>query len=245
VAEVAFLVYDFARGGTAAQPQYAAIIASLRRDYAGQTVLDPTTLANDANATMAAISKSVAGKLAPDENKALFGDLSPVEQDAILKRMATRQVRNPDQVIGEGRFLEFAPRKTLVRFFEAHPELFLDGKYWEDPYEAIEYPTAGATEEARSQVVRQYSELLGDALWLTEKDAEDLEAASRAKLLRASLALELLAPSSANYSSANGGFFLAPGKRLSVTWRGCCYSTHLMRFVPSVVSAIMVAISWG
>ena len=96
--------------------------------------------------------------------------------------------------IAEGRFLEFAPRKTLLKFFEKHAELFFDGKFWDTTYSGLDYGSALATEEARAQVVRYYSSLLTDAIWLAEQDTSELAAASRARLLRASLALELLAP---------------------------------------------------
>jgi hypothetical protein len=111
--------------------------------------------------------------------------------------MATRSVRNPQQAISEGRFLEFAPRKTLLTFVKNHPELFFDGKYWDAAYSSLDYGLASATEEAQAQVVRYYSALLMDAIWLAEQDPADLGVASRARLLRAALALELLAGNAA------------------------------------------------
>ena len=55
------------------------------------------------------------------------------------------------------------------------------------------WTATATTEEARLQLVRYYSSLLTDALWLGDHDPNELSEASRARLLRAALALELLA----------------------------------------------------
>ena len=108
--------------------------------------------------------------------------------------MAGRSVMNPDTVVLEGRFLEFAAPHVVLAFVEAHPELFLDGRCWEEPYATLSYPTEAATEEARIRVRRQYATLLSDAVWLAEHEPDDLAAVARERLLRASLAVDLLAP---------------------------------------------------
>ena len=45
--------------------------------------------------------------------------------------------------------------------------------------------------------MRHYEALLSDALWLSEQDAADLDVAPRERVLRAALAVELLAPTPA------------------------------------------------
>jgi len=45
-------------------------------------------------------------------------------------------------------------------------------------------------------VKRYYESLLADAVWLADQDATDLTEVNRARLLRAQLALDLLAPTS-------------------------------------------------
>jgi len=95
-------------------------------------------------------------------------------------------------VIETGRFLEYASRWTLVRFFERHAGLFFDGLYWDDAYEGIPYDDERVANEARAHVRGKYISLLGDAVWLAEEDPEALRVASRVRLLRAALALDLL-----------------------------------------------------
>jgi hypothetical protein len=126
-------------------------------------------------------------------SRALFNELTSAEQVLVRHQMAARSAPNPQGAINEGRFLEFASRKTLLKFFEKHPELFFDGRYWDAAYSVLDYGDAAATEEARLQVVRYYSSMLTDVLWLAENDPNELSEASRARLLRAALALDLLA----------------------------------------------------
>jgi hypothetical protein len=195
LSELAWSAMDFQRGN-AARTTFAGVLANLRTRYAGAMKLDPVELSSEAMLTLSAIARSLSKHLGTDDSLALFDELSPAEQEAIQQRMATRSVRNPQQLISQGRFLEFAPRKTLLRFFERHPEQFFDGLYWDTLYSTLDYGRPAATEEAQAQVLRYFASLLSDAVWLAEQDPEDLAGASRARLLRAALALELLAPSS-------------------------------------------------
>lgn len=191
LAEVAWSAMDFSRSA-APTASFAAILASLREKYAGINKLDPVALASEANMALTGIARSLSRNVGPDDSRALFNELTSAEQVIVRHQMATRSAPNPQETINEGRFLEFAPRKTLLKFFERHPELFFDGRYWDATYSVLDYGDAAATEEARLQVVRYYSSLLTDAFWLAEHDPNELAEASRARLLRAALALELL-----------------------------------------------------
>ena len=51
-----------------------------------------------------------------------------------------------------------------------------------------------ATDEARARLLSHYGGLLADAVWLAQQAPVDLEAMSRERLMRASLAIALLAP---------------------------------------------------
>jgi hypothetical protein len=192
LAELAWFAMDFSRGA-AVSASFAAVLASLREKYGGTNKLDPVALASEASMTLTSIARSLPRNVGPDDSRALFNELTSAEQMIVRHQMAARSAPNPQGAINEGRFLEFAPRKTLLKFFERHSELFFDGRYWDAPYSVLDYGDAAATEEARLQVVRYYSSLLTDALWLAEHDPSELSEASRARLLRAALALELLA----------------------------------------------------
>lgn len=195
LAELAWSAMDFQRGGDPSIT-FGRVLASLRERYAVASKLDPATLSMEAASTLTDIARGLSKNLEVADSRTLFAELSPAEQDAIQQKMAIRSVPNPQQVIDSGRFLEFAPRRTLLRFFEGHPELFFDGKYWDAAYESLDYGRPAATEEARAQVVRYYASLLTDVAWLAEQEPTNSAEVSRARLLRASLAVELLAADS-------------------------------------------------
>jgi hypothetical protein len=196
LAELAWAVMDFQRGlqrGSPSNATFASILVDLRERYATAAALDPVALANEAEVTLTQIARSLARNVSsPEDSRALFDELSSSEKEAIEHRMATRSVRSPQQLINEGRFLEYAPRATLLRFFEAHPELFFDGRYWDVAYSTLEFERESATQEAQGQKVRYYTSLLADAIWLAEQDPSDLAEESRERLMRASLAVDLL-----------------------------------------------------
>jgi len=194
LAELAWQSTDFARGG--GQPaRYANVLAQLRARYAGSMALDPVLLAGEASSVLNAMASSLASTVpTAADRRQLFGELQLADQEAILSRMAARAVANPQALVDSGRFLEFAPRQMLLRFFESHPELFMDGHFWDARYATIDYEVPSPLMEARMRTLRHYSGLLYDAAWLAEQDTGDLVHATRARLLRAALALELLTP---------------------------------------------------
>ena len=194
LAELAWSAKDFLRGELSDMP-FGLILADLRERYTGTTKLDPVTLTGEASLALSDIAKGVSERLDPEDGRVLFEEFSPSEQEAILHKMATRQLANPHAAIATGRFLEYAPRTSILKFFARHPELFFDGQYWEESYSELDFGRPSATEEAKAQLVRYYEGLLGDAIWLAEQDVDDLAVADRARLLRASLSLELLASS--------------------------------------------------
>ena len=193
LAEMAASAVDLLRGTPTVMP-FSVMLANLRDRYAAITSLDPVALSQEARTVLSDIARSLNRNASAEDSLALFNELSSEEQATILRR-ATVADRDPRKIIDEARFLDLAPRQTLVRFFERHPELFFDGRFWDDSYATLDYNLPSATEEARLQRVRYFAGLLMDAVWLAEQDATDLAEASRDRLLRASLALDLLATS--------------------------------------------------
>jgi hypothetical protein len=196
LSELAWRVSDFIRGQQDA-PAYSAVLAGLRARYARLQELDPVTLGSEARQTLGSISHTLVGAVTGEDARSLFDELPMAERDNAQARMAARHVRNPEMVIAEGRFLDFVSSTALRRFFEGHPELFFDGRYWDEAYQDTGFDVPQAAEEARARLVAYYSGLISDAGWLADQDQADLESASRGRLLRASLALDLLEPTSA------------------------------------------------
>lgn len=193
LAELSWAAMDFQRGNPS-DAEFSTVLAGLREKYAGATKLDTATLSAEAAEMLSTIARSVGRNITPKNGRKLFAELSEDEQEFVRQRMVVRGVQKPQKVIDAGEFLDYAQRKTLIRFVERHPELFFDGKFWDAGYEALDFGKVTATKEARAQVLKYYRSLLADADWLADQAPGDLADASRTRLLRAALSLELLAP---------------------------------------------------
>ena len=78
--------------------------------------------------------------------------------------------------------------------WRSHPELFFDGKCWDDAYGTLDYGVASATQEAQARVLKHYEALIADTVWIADQDTVDASETERARLLRAQLAVDLLTP---------------------------------------------------
>jgi hypothetical protein len=191
LAELSWSAMDFQRGVANLIP-FSIVLSNLRDTYGGPSKLDPASLSAEAASTLIGICRKIAAGLDVADAAALFDELSAPEKEAIYSRMAVRAVRNPQEVIATGRFLEFAQKRTLLAFFERHPELFFDGKCFDAAYGSLEYGAGAATDEARRQVVRYYGSLLADAVWIADQESASLDDIQRERLLRCLLAVDLL-----------------------------------------------------
>lgn len=191
LAELAWSGMEFERGNPTGAT-YGLILSSLRGRFAGPSKLDPTSLSGEARQILTMVAGGLSRSVDSEDAQALFNELDISDREIIQQKMATRSVPSPQQVVACGRFLEYAPHDTVLRFYEEHPELFFDGTLWSESYSDLDYGTPAATAEAQSRLVRSYESLLQDAIWLAEQDPGDLADTNRAKLLRAAMALELL-----------------------------------------------------
>jgi len=203
--ELAHKTADYTRGMPNA-PIFSTILADLRDRYAGHLKLDPVALANGATLLFRSIARTLPATLGPTDDAAqLFAEFPSTEQEAIQRKMAARGVLNSSQIISTGRFLGFATPRIVTEFVLRRPDLFFDGKCWDSVYSDIDYPYPSATQEARASLLRQYEAMLQDALWLADQDPADIGRATRERLLRAALAVELLEPAGNEGDSAEPG----------------------------------------
>lgn len=191
--ELSHRTMDFLRQ-TAPDVTFASILADFRREYCTDSRLDAGAIIAEATSTLAQIAASLQGKLADGEGTALHNALSSSTREAIGRRMVARGVAAPRDAIASGAFLTYAEPQTIRDFFDAHPELFLDGKYWDDPYITLDYGSPDVSEEARRVVRARYDGYFADAVWLASQSPMDLERIGREALIRARLSLNLLRP---------------------------------------------------
>ncbi|MEZ0606153.1 ATP-binding protein [Paraburkholderia sp. IW21] len=191
--ELSHRTMDFLRQ-TAPDVTFASILADFRREYCADSRLDAGEIIVEATNTLAQIAASLQGKLADGKGTALHDALSAPAREAIGRRMVARGVAAPRDAIASGAFLTYADPQTIRDFFAAHPELFLDGKYWDDLYVTLDYGSPDVSEEARRVVRARYDGYFADAVWLASQSPMDLERTGRDALIRASLSLKLLRP---------------------------------------------------
>jgi Histidine kinase-, DNA gyrase B-, and HSP90-like ATPase len=193
--ELSYRTMEFLRQ-TAPDATFASILADFRREYCVDTRLDAGEIIGEAATTLTQIAQSLPASLAAGQGEGLYKSLTETEKAYIGRKMVARGV-TPKDAIAAGSFLAHSEAQTVRAFLAAHPELFFDGKYWEDAYATLDYGTASMTEEARQLLGSRYDGYMADAVWLSSQTPADLDRVSRDALVRASLSLKLLQPDTA------------------------------------------------
>lgn len=191
--ELTHRAIDFTKG-QAQDVTVAGVLADFRREYCVDSRLDPAEIIAFATSVLDEIARAVPNLLAPGQGADLHAELTDAEKGAVAQRMANRRVANPAAAVSDGSFWAYADAESLNGLFLRHPELFLDGKYWGDPYETLDYGDSQVTVGAKASVLARYEAYLGDALWLANQTPADLEGARRDTVIRAACSLRLLRP---------------------------------------------------
>ncbi len=193
--ELSHRTVDFLKGQVQ-DPSISTILADFRREYSVTSRLDPQEIVGAAITAMTEIARSIPALINDGSGKNHFDELKDSEREEISRRMAQRGVLEQAQFIRDGRFWEYAAPESVRQFFVRHPELFLDGKFWDDPYADVNLWSASASDQAREIVRARYDAYLSDAAWLAAQSPLDIERASRDVVVRASCSVRLLKPDS-------------------------------------------------
>jgi hypothetical protein len=172
----------------------ARVLSDFRNQYCVDSRLDPDEIIAQASTIMSDIGRAIPMRLSAGQGEMLFAELTDSERESITSRMAARGVSDHRMVIADGRFWEYADAQSVRVCFGRHPELFLEGQYWDDPYNSIDFGSSRITEEAKERVRSRYDAYLGDAVWLSHQTPTDLERADRDAVIRATCSLRLLRP---------------------------------------------------
>ena len=189
--ELAYRTVDFLKGQVE-DVTIASVLADFRKQYCADTRLDPQEIIALATAVLDDISRAIPNLLSPGQGGHLYAELTDAEKKAVAQRMANRNVANHKETIADGRFWGYADTQSLRVLFTRHPELFLDGKYWDDAYQTLDYGAAQVTADAKASMNSRYDAYLGDAVWLANQTPADLEGTSRDTIIRATCSLRLL-----------------------------------------------------
>jgi hypothetical protein len=191
--ELAHRTVDFLKGQVG-DVSFARVLADFRRQYCTDSRLDPREIIAMATSILADIAHGAATRVASGGGESLFQELSEGERNAVTRRMATRGFSDHKAAMADGRFLDYCEPQTIRAFVARHPELFFDGRYWDDAYLTIDFGAPSVDAEARERVRARYDAYLVDAVWLAEQSPIDLERADRDALVRATCSLRLLRP---------------------------------------------------
>jgi hypothetical protein len=193
--ELSFRTGEFLKQ-TAPEATLPSILADFRREYCVDSRLDAADIITEASAVLTQIAQSLTVNIPEGMGRTLYDGLTEAEKSYIGRKMIARGV-TPADSISSGSFLAHAEPQSIRTFLFAHPELFFDGKYWEDAYAELDYGTPAMTEEARQLVTSRFDGYMADTVWLAGQTPGDLERVGRVALIRATLSLKLLQPDSA------------------------------------------------
>jgi hypothetical protein len=190
--EVAFKVHEFVRETRPAMADFATILAELRGEYAIDTALDSREIIAAADARLREIAIAISRHEERRDFPALFESLPEATRDTIRRKVASTGATSLQIAIESGEFLRYADPAAIRAFVRSHPDLFFDGRHWDQPYVGLDYGSAKVDEEARATVLDRFDAYLGDAVWLATQSARDLDRRDRDELTRATLSLRLL-----------------------------------------------------
>jgi len=173
-------------------PMFSTVLCSLRNKYIETEEFKIDLLAQEASQEIAVIAKSLVERFGSDDNLNFFSELSSIEQGSIMGNMATNGVQDSQSVISKGMFLEFATPYTVLGFVERHPEVFFDGNLWDAKFATISYENIDAKKMAQESVMRQFTSLVNDVIWLSQQATATLSGDKEGLMLRSKIALETL-----------------------------------------------------
>jgi hypothetical protein len=190
--ELAFKTYEFLRETSPDSAVFAAILADFRGEYADDTKLDPKSIIAFADKALRDIAQSIGTIGDASAFGALFAKLPQTAQDKIRRKLASSGITSVQTVIDAGEFLAYGEAADIRSFVRQHPDLFFDGKFWAQPYAALDYGDEKVNEEARARVVERYDSYLADAVWLASQSPRDLDRCDRDELIRSTLSVRIL-----------------------------------------------------
>jgi len=192
--ELAFKTYEFLKDTSPASAVLATILADLRNEYATDGKLDSKEIIAQANGSLREIGLCISRNVEAIEYETLFERLPERVREAVRRKVASSGATSLQSVILNGEFLTYAEPNGIREFVCANPEIFFDGKFWDQPYRNLDYGSDSVNEEARGRVVERYGNYLADAAWLASQSPRDLDRSERDELIRATLSLRLIRP---------------------------------------------------
>lgn len=189
--ELTYRTVEFLKG-QAQEPPFALVLADFRKQYCIDSRLDPQEIIASASSVMSDLARAIPQLVSDAEGSNIFQELDERDKEVIVRRMAHRGVPDHKALIADGRFWEYADPEAIRAFFSRRPDLFLDGKFWEDAYTSLDFGSVVVTSQVRESVRTRYDAYLRDLVWIINQSPSDIERASRDVIVRATCSVRLL-----------------------------------------------------
>lgn len=193
LAELAHTTFDYWRTVSGHDYTFAGILTEFREAYASSSSLDPMNIAAEAARLLQDVAKGLVSNSDNDARSELYDELPQTMKSEVLKALAANGVTKVAEVQASGNFLELAPGLVLRFVVENNLHLMMDGRFWDRPYEALDYGDSELNERVRLEAKGRLMNLLDDVVWAAEL-SKGSESHSRAELARARMSIELLQP---------------------------------------------------
>ena len=191
ISEIAHTIVMLSRDNQSA-PMFSTVLCSLRNKYIETDEFGIDILIQEAAQELTTIAKSLSNVYGDDDNINLFNELSSIEQSSIMGNMATSGIQDSQHIISKGMFLEFATPYTILGFVERHPEVFFDGSLWDAKFTTISYENIDAKRMAQESLLRQFTSLVNDIIWLSQQNGYPTADEKNNLVLRSKIALDTL-----------------------------------------------------
>lgn len=194
LSELALITREFFKDYRPADAVFSAILAELRATYARESQLDSKEIIARACGTLRDLGTSISARLSTEESRKLFEGLPEEVRSQIRRKAVASGVSNLNAVVDSGEFLAYAEPEGVRKFVRDCPQLFFDGRYWDQPYENLDYGDDAITKEARARIAEHIDGYLADAAWLASHSPADLDKETKDAVIRTVFSLRLLEP---------------------------------------------------
>jgi hypothetical protein len=194
--EIAKSIVDFVRQQPSGDATMGQVLSELRQRYAADESLTLTDLTGRARSALSSLAYALLGATSETERAKIFEELPAGERSRLRQKLASAGVADVTAGIRAGTYLSYAEPATMATILKGSPELFFDGRYWEDKYTTVDGGDEQLTSVMRERVVSTYAAYLDDLDWLLSLSQQMFDQADRDRLVRVAQSLRLLRPDS-------------------------------------------------
>lgn len=170
------------------------LFSELQEKYCEDQRVSPEGLAARAQDQLRHVKELISREQFDLQGYEVSDDVVEAVREKVLRTVGQGDETVEDLLVSSA-YLEYAPHRELVRYFEENPEQFFDGTVWEQSYSTL------GSDNLKKRSVDKFAAYLNDVIMLaeeaTEVDPSSARPARRIELDRAAQSLRLLEAESA------------------------------------------------